>query len=87
MGVQNAPQTLVHRMRQGLTTLLATDRICMAYAEQNPDRVSTVASFWLRRLRTFPTSQTEPLRYHHYQLLGHCVVDALIDQKETPQTN
>ena len=33
VGVQNVPQNLVHRMRQQLTRLLATDRICMAYVE------------------------------------------------------
>ena len=53
VGVQNVPQKLVHRMRQRLTRFLATDRICMAYVEWEPDRVNTVATSWLRRLPRF----------------------------------
>ena len=84
MGVENVPKNLVHKMRQGLTRLLAADRICMAYVEWEPDRVSTVAPSWLRRLPRFPPSPTQPHGYNHYRLLGHCVLDALIDQKTNP---
>ena len=84
VGVQNVPQNLVHRMQQRLTRFLAADRICMAYVEWEPDRVSTVATSWLRRLPRFPPSPTQPLGYDHYRLLGHCVLDALIDQKTNP---
>ena len=81
VGVQNVPQNLVHKMRQGLTRPLATDRICMAYLEWESDRVSSVATSWPRRLPRFPPSPTQPLGYDHYRLLGHSVRDALIDQK------
>ena len=33
MGVQNVPKNLVHKMRQRLTTFLATNQISMAYVE------------------------------------------------------
>ena len=49
VGVENVPQKLVHRMRQRLARFLPTDRICMAYVEWEPDRVSTVATSWPRR--------------------------------------
>ena len=84
LGVQNVPKNLVHRMRQRLTRFLATNRICMAYVEWKSDRVSTVATPWPRRLPRFPPSRTQPLGYDHYQLLGHSVLDALIDQKTNP---
>ena len=84
VGVQNVPKNLVHRMRQRLTRFLATDRICMAYVEWESDRVSTVAASWPRRLPRFPTSPTQPLGYDHYRLLGHSVLDALIDQRTNP---
>ena len=84
VGVQNVPKKLVHRMRQRLTRLLATDRICMAYVEWESDRVSTVATSWPRRLLRFPPSPTQPLGYNHCRLLGHSVLDALIDQKTSP---
>ena len=86
VGVQNVPQSLVHRMRQRLTTFLVTDWTCMAYVEWEPDRVSTVATSWPRRLPRFPPSPTQPLGYNHYRLLGHSVLDALGDQK-TNHTN
>ena len=86
VGVQNVPHNLVHRMRQQLTQCLATDRICMAYVEWEPDGVSRVATLWPRRLPTFPASPTQPLGYDHYRLLGRCVLDALIDEK-TNTTN
>ena len=82
--VQNVPQNLVHRMRQRLTRLLTTNRICMAYVEWESHRVSTVATSWPRRLPRFPLSPTQPLGYDHYRLLGHSVPDALIDQKTNP---
>ena len=82
--VQNVLQNLVHRMRQQLTRYLATDRICMAYVEGESNRVSTVATSWPRRLPRFPPSPTHPLGYDHYRLLGHSVLDALIDQKTNP---
>ena len=81
VGVQNVPQK-VSRMRQRLTRFLATDRICMAYVEWEFD--STVATSWPRRLPRFSPSPTQPLGYDHYQLLGHSVLDALIDQKTNP---
>ena len=84
VGVQNVPQTLVHRMRKRLTGVLASDKICMAYVEWEPDRVSTVATWWRRRLPRFRPSPTQPLGYDHYQLLGHSVLAALIDQKTNP---
>ena len=84
VGVQNVLKNLVHRMRQRLTRFLATDRICMAYVEWESDRVSTVAPSWPRRLPRFPPSPTQPLGYDHYRLLGHSVLDALIDQKTNP---
>ena len=84
VGVQNVPENLVHRMRQRLTTFFLTDRICMAYVEWESDRVSTVATSWPRRLPRFPPSPTRPLGYDHYQLLGHSVLDSLIDQKTNP---
>ena len=86
VGVQNVPQALVHRMRPRLTTLLATDQICMAYVEWESDRVSTVATSWPRRLPRFPPSATEPFGYDHYRLLSHSVLDALIDQKTSTAT-
>ena len=62
VGVQNVPANLVRRMRQGLTRFLATDRNCMAYVEWEPDRVSTVATSWPRRLpRFFHPHQRNPL--------------------------
>ena len=84
LGVQNVPKNLVHRMRERLTRFLATDRICMAYVEWESDRVSTVATSWPRRLPRFPPSPTQPLGYDHYRLLGHSVLDALIDEKTNP---
>ena len=84
VGVQNVPKNLVHRMRQRLTRFFATDRICMAYVEWESDRVSTVATSWPRRLPRFPPSPTQPLGYDHYRLLGHSVLDALMDQKTNP---
>ena len=83
-GVQNFPQNLVHRMRQRLTRFLATDWIPMAYVEWESDRVSTVATSWTWRLPRFPPSPTQPLGYDHYRLLGHSVLDALVDQKTNP---
>ena len=84
VGVQNVPKNLVHRMRQELTRLLAADRICMAYVEWEPKRVSTVATLWPRRLPRFSPSPTQPLGNNHDRLLGHCVLDALIDEKTNP---
>ena len=84
VGVQNVPKNLVHRMRQRLKPFLATDRICMAYVGWQSDRVSTVAILWPRRLPRFPPSPTQPLAYDHYRLLGHSVLDAVIDQKTNP---
>ena len=84
VGVQNVPTNLVNRMRQGLTRFLASDRFCMAYVEWESDRVSTVATSWPQRLPRFPPSPTQPLGYDHYQLLGHSVLDALIDEKTNP---
>ena len=83
-GVGNVPRNLVHRMRQQLTIFLETDQICMAYVEWKCDRVSTVATSWPRRLPRFPPSQTQPLGYDHYWLLGHSVLHALIDPKTNP---
>ena len=82
--VQNVPKNLVHSMRQRRTRLLAADRIHIAYMEWEPDRVSTVATSWLRRLLRSPPLSTQHLSYDHYRLLGHCVLDALIDQKTNP---
>ena len=84
VGVQNVCQNLVPRMRQRLTTFSATDRICMAYVEWESDRANTVATSWPRRLPKFPPSPTQPLGYDDYWLLGHSVLDALIDQKTNP---
>ena len=84
VGVQNVPQNLVHRMQERLTRCFATDRICMAYVEWESDRVSTVATSWPRRLPRFPPSPKQPLGYDHYWLLGHSVLDALIDKKTNP---
>ena len=56
----------------------------MAYVEWKPDRVNTVAISWPRRLPRFPPSPTPPLGYDHCRPLGHCVLDALIDQKTNP---
>ena len=61
VGVQNVPQTLVHRMRQQLTRFLATDRICMAYVEWESAQVITVATSWMQSLPRFPPSPTQPL--------------------------
>ena len=47
VGLQNVPKNLVHRMRQGLTRLLGTDRICMAYVQrfgQSQHRCNFVAA-------------------------------------------
>ena len=84
VGVQNVPKNLVHRMRQRLTRFLAMDQICMAYVEWESDRGSTLATSWPRRLPRFPPSPTPPLGYDHYWVLGHSVLDALIDQKTNP---
>ena len=86
VGVQSVPQNLVHRMRQRLTRFLATDRSRMAYVEWESDRVSTVATFWLRWIPRFAPSPAQPLGYDHYRLLGHSVSGALIDQKTNPPT-
>ena len=53
----------------------------MAYVEWESNGVSTVATSWPRNLPRLPPSPTQPLGYNHYQLLGHSVLDALIDQK------
>ena len=84
MGLQNASKNPVHKMGQRLTRFLAADHICMAYVELEPDRVSTVAASWLRRLPRFPCSLTQPLGYNQYRLLGHSVLDALIYQEKNP---
>ena len=81
VGVQNVSNNLVHRMRQRRTRFLATDGMCMANLEWGSNRVSTVATLWPRRLPRFPCSPTQPLGYDHYRLLGHSVLDALIDKK------
>ena len=86
VGVPNVPQNLVHKMRQRPTRFSATDRICIAYVEWEPDRISTVATSWPRRLPRFPPSPTQPLGYDHYRPLGHSVLDALMDEK-TNSTN
>ena len=54
MGVQNVPKILVQRMQKRLTRFLAADRICMAYGEWDPDRISTVATSLPRRLPRIP---------------------------------
>ena len=84
VGLQNVPKNLVHRMQQLRIELLVADRIWMAYMEREPDGVSTGATWWPRRLPTFPTSPAESLGYSHYRLLGHSVLDALIDQNTNP---
>ena len=84
VGVQNVPQKLVHRMRQRMTRFLATDQICMAYVQWESDRVSTFANSWRQRLPRFPASPTPAFGYNNYRLLGHGVLDALIDQKTNP---
>ena len=61
VGVQNVTENLVHRMRQRLTTFWSTDRICVAYVEWKPGRVSTVATSWSRMLPRFPPSPTQAL--------------------------
>ena len=87
VGVQNVPKSLVQRMRQRLTRFLAADRICMAYIEWEPERVSTLAASWRRTLPRFPPSPIQPLGYHHYRHLGHSGLDALIDQRTNPTKN
>ena len=87
VGVQNVPKSLVQRMRQRLTRFLAADRICMAYVEWEPERVSTLATSWRRRLPRFPPSPIQPLGHDHYRHLGHSGLDALIDQKTNPTNN
>ena len=84
MGVQKIPKNLIQRMRQRLTRFLAPDRICIAYVEWELDCVSTIATSWPRRLQRFPPPPTQLLAYNHYRLLGHNVLDALIDQKRNP---
>ena len=84
MVVQNVPQNLVHRMQQRLTAFLATDCIRMAYVEWEPDHVSTVATSWPQRLQRFPPAPMQPLDYDLNWLLGHSVLDTLIDQKTNP---
>ena len=81
---QNVPQKLVHRMQQRLTRCLATDRICMAYLEGDSECVTTVAISPPRRLPRFRPSPAKSLGYDHYRLLGHSVLDALIDEKTIP---
>ena len=82
--VQTVCKNLVHKIRQRLTKCLATDWLRMAYLEWEPDRVSAVATSWPQRLPRFPPSPMQPLGYDHYRLLGHCVLDALSDQKTNP---
>ena len=82
--MQKVPENLVHGMRQRLTRFLAADWIGMAYVELEPDRVSTIGTSWQRRIPRSPPSPTEPLGYDHYRLLGHSVLDALIDKKTNP---
>ena len=84
VGAQNLPKNLVHKMRQRLTRFLVADRICMPYMELEANRVSTVAASWPRRLRRFPPKPTQPLGYDRDWLLGHGVLDALIDQETNP---
>ena len=84
VGVQNVPKNLVHKRRQRLTRLLAADRICMAYAEWEPHRLSTIATSWPQRLPRFPTAPKQPLGYNHYWLVGLGVLHALIDEKTNP---
>ena len=84
VGVRNVPKKLVHRMRQRPARCWAADRICMGYVKWGPDRVSLVATLWPRKLPRFPLSPTQLLGYDHYRLLGHSVLDALIDQKTAP---
>ena len=54
VGVENVAKNLVQSMQKRLTRVLAADRICMAYVEWNPDRVSTVATSLPRRLPRIP---------------------------------
>ena len=54
----------------------------MAYVEGRFDRVSTVATSGRGGFRDFHPQQ--PLGYDHYRLLGHSVLDALIDPKTNP---
>ena len=61
VGVQNVPETLVHRMRQRLTRFWATDRICIAYMEWEPNRVRTVATSWVGDYPDFHLHQCNPL--------------------------
>ena len=84
MGVQKVPKNLVQRVGQRLARFWSADHICMAYVEWEPDRVSTVANSWLRRLPAVPRSPRQPLGYNQYCLLGRSVLDALIDHKTNP---
>ena len=56
----------------------------MAYEEWEPDCGITVVISWPRRLLRLPAAPTQPLNYNHYRLLGHCLLDALIDQTTNP---
>ena len=78
------PRTFVQRMQQRLTRRLAADRICMAHVPWEPDRVSTIATSWPRRLPSIPPPPTQPLGYDYYRILGHSMLDALIDPKMNP---
>ena len=64
--------------------LSGCDRICMAYMEWELNRVSSVPILWARGLPRFPPSPTQPLRYDLYWLLGHSMLDALLDQNTNP---
>ena len=87
LGVQSGTKNLVQRMGQRLTRLWAADRICMAYVEREPDRVTTFATSWPRGLPRFPHSPTQPLGYDQYRLLGHSVLDPSLTRRQTRQTN
>ena len=69
VGVQNVFIIVVHRMRQRLARFLPADRICMTHVEWEPGQ--HCCNFPDEEVTEIPT----------YSLLGHSVLNALIDQK------
>ena len=81
LGVQNVHQNLVHRMQQRLTKFSGDRPYLHGLSAMGVRPSQHRCNFAAAR---FPPSPTKPLGYDNYRLLGHSVLDVLVDQKTNP---